>query len=156
MHHQTIHDWKISWISRYLLRPKSSLLKRNFIQLAILFKKHKYELTINHQNERNPHITKANFTSFWLLVWTHWPWITLTNLCAIHGMMGFCNRFKIWKLLSQLLRTLSVAQHWKGCLLHIKNLPTSCPNFVFWLNCNFSLLIAIILTTEMKEHSILV
>jgi hypothetical protein len=87
-----------------------------------------------NQNELNPHITKANFTSFRLLVWTYWPWITLTNLCAIHGMMGVCNRFKIWRLLSQLLKTLSVAQHWKGCLFHKKNLPTSCPNFVFgWI-----------------------
>jgi hypothetical protein len=26
--------------------------------------------------------------------WTHQPWIALTNLCAIHDMMGVCNRFK--------------------------------------------------------------
>jgi hypothetical protein len=32
---------------------------------------------------------------FQLLIWTHQPWIVLTNnLCMTHGMMGVCSRFK--------------------------------------------------------------
>jgi hypothetical protein len=56
------------------------------------------------------------------------------NLCAIHSMMGVCSRFEIWRLLSQLLWTLGVAQHWRGCSFHKIKLPTFCPNHVFWLN----------------------
>jgi hypothetical protein len=46
------------------------------------------------------------------------PWIALTNLCAIHGIMGVYNRFEIQRLFSQLLKMLSVAQHLRGCLFH--------------------------------------
>jgi hypothetical protein len=80
------------------------------------------------------HICESNFVSYLLLVWTHPPWIALTYLCTIHGMMGVCNRFKIWKLLSQLLWTSGVAQHWRGCSPHKKKLAIFCPNHVFWLN----------------------
>jgi hypothetical protein len=57
----------------------------------------------------------------------------LTNMCAIHSMMGVCSRFEIRRLLSQLLWTPNVAEHWKGCSPHKRKLPTSCPNLVFWL-----------------------
>jgi hypothetical protein len=54
---------------------------------------------------------------------------------VIHGMMGVCSRFENWKLFSQLLWMLGVAQHWKGCSPHHKiKLPTFCPNLVLWLN----------------------
>jgi hypothetical protein len=69
----------------------------------------------NHQNKWLFDICESNSTSFWLLVWTHPPWIAITNICAIHDMMGVCNRFEIWRLLSQLLWTLDIAQHWRGC-----------------------------------------
>jgi hypothetical protein len=80
----------------------------------------------NHQYKWLFHICESNFESSWLLVWTHPPWIALTNLCAIHDMMGVYSRFEIWRLLSQLLWTLGVAQHWRGCCL----IKESCPLLV--------------------------
>jgi hypothetical protein len=82
------------------------------------------------------HICELNFVSSWLPIWTHPPWIALTNLFAIHGMMGVCSRFKIWRLLSQLLWMIGIAQHWKGCSFHKRKLPTSCPNLVFLAKFN--------------------
>jgi hypothetical protein len=80
------------------------------------------------------HICDSHFVSFQLPVWTHPSWIASTNLCVIHGMMGVCSRFEIQRLHSQLLWTLRIAQHWKGCSPHKRKLLTSCSNLVFWLN----------------------
>jgi hypothetical protein len=88
----------------------------------------------NHQNKWLFHICESNFVSFWLFVWTHPPWIALTNLCAIHGIMKICSRFKIRRLFSQLICMSSLAQHWRRCSAHKRKLPTSCPNLVSWLN----------------------
>jgi len=61
--------------------------------------------------ERIPYsFCESNYASFWLLVWTHRPWIALTNLWIIHGMMGVYNRFEIQRLFSQVLGMSDVAQ----------------------------------------------
>jgi hypothetical protein len=55
-------------------------------------------------------------------------------MCTINGMTRVCNKFEMWKLLSQLLWTQGVTQHWRGCSPHKIKLPTSCPNLIFcWI-----------------------
>ncbi len=88
----------------------------------------------NHHNKWLFPICELNSASFQLHVWTHPPWIVLTNLCTIHGMTRVCSRFEIQRLLSQLLWTLGVTQYWRRCSPHKKKLPTFCANFIFWLN----------------------
>ncbi len=57
-----------------------------------------------------------------------------TNLCVIHGMTRVCSRFQIQRLLSQLLWTLGVTQHWKGCSPHKKKLSILVQIFFFgWI-----------------------
>ncbi len=69
---------------------------------------------------------ESNSVSSWLPIWTHPPWIALTNMCAIYGMMGVCNRFKIWRLLSHFFEWW-VLHNIKGNVRFIKK---SCPLLV--------------------------
>jgi hypothetical protein len=105
-----------------------------FGQTNITFNNGHYANCPNHHNKWLLHICELNSMSSQLPIWTHPFWILLTNLCAIHGMMGVCSRFHFRTLLSQFLWMLGVTQHCRGCSLHKRKLPTSCPNLVLWLN----------------------